>query len=294
MADCEKYIEMICGLADGELTAEQEAELRAHLDACQDCKRLYDAVTNISGALSEDLVEPPEALAQGIMFKIRSKGGAGKAHRFAFGRFTALAACIALVLLAGSRFGWFGGMGRSNAPKEASMQDVDTAENYSESSLSKGSAADKSADGEELDGYSEGSPESGSSDNGAQFTVPNNGLTAAGGGSSVTTKLDSLIFAGNVEVYEGASTKEGRILVLSDSKSKEELFDILAFAGSDAADLTRGSEPDYTLLFSDGSTLRIWYADGSICCDFGDSSLYVAAGTTEAFETFLAQALSSN
>lgn len=109
MNGCEKYIEMISAMVDGELTAEQEAELRTHIDQCGECAKVYDAFTSISEALANDLVAPPETLAKGIMYKINlnKKGGA---RRFAFGRYTAIAACLALVLFGASHFGLFGGL----------------------------------------------------------------------------------------------------------------------------------------------------------------------------------------
>lgn len=105
MSDCTRYIELISTMVDGELSAEQESELRAHLETCDECKRVYDAFLEISAALSDALVAPPEMLAKGIMFKINMQKKGTK--RFAFGRFTAIAACLALILFGASRFGFF-------------------------------------------------------------------------------------------------------------------------------------------------------------------------------------------
>ena len=63
MSGCEKYIELISSMVDGELTHEQEAELRTHLESCDECRKVYDAFKGISNALSEELAEPPEMLA---------------------------------------------------------------------------------------------------------------------------------------------------------------------------------------------------------------------------------------
>lgn len=108
MDGCKMYIDMISSLVDGELPAEQESRLRAHMEHCPDCRRVYDAFMGISGALSDELISPPEALASGIMFKINMQQGKGTAkHRFAFGRFTAVAACFALIIFGASHFGLF-------------------------------------------------------------------------------------------------------------------------------------------------------------------------------------------
>ena len=95
MSECEKYIEMISELVDGELTQQQEAELRTHIDMCADCARVYEAFSGISDAIADELVMPPETLAKGIMYKIKVQNKSGAGKRFAFGRFTAFAACLA-------------------------------------------------------------------------------------------------------------------------------------------------------------------------------------------------------
>jgi hypothetical protein len=119
MNGCENYIEQISALLDGELSPEQEAVLRTHIEGCADCRRVYDAFQGISGALSEELVKPPETLARGVMYKIeRQKKGA---KRYMIGRFTAIAACFALILFGAAHFGLLDGAGRSGgaAPKMA-------------------------------------------------------------------------------------------------------------------------------------------------------------------------------
>lgn len=116
MADCEKYIEQISALVDGELDPRQEAELRAHIGSCPDCRRVYDAFSAISGALGEELAEPPEMLAKGVMFKIKVSQGKGAGRRFSFGRFTAIAACFAVIIFAAARFMPFLGAGNSAPP----------------------------------------------------------------------------------------------------------------------------------------------------------------------------------
>lgn len=124
MDNCNKYIEMISSLVDGELSDEQMSELNAHLDSCQNCRRVYEAFMNISNTISDDLVEPPEKLAQGIMYKVHIADNGGTSRHFAFGRFTALAACLALILYAGVHFNLFG-TDDSLAPKTDSIEMAD-------------------------------------------------------------------------------------------------------------------------------------------------------------------------
>ena len=67
MNDCEKYIELMSQMLDGELSEEQTSELRAHIASCEDCRKAFDAFTSVSEALSDELCEPPEMLAKGVM-----------------------------------------------------------------------------------------------------------------------------------------------------------------------------------------------------------------------------------
>lgn len=109
MADCSKYLDMISASLDGELCETDNAALHAHMDGCPDCKRVYNAFREIGDSLREELVQPPEMLSKGVMYKIRKMESGGSNKRFAFGRFTAIAACLAVVLFAAGRFGLFGG-----------------------------------------------------------------------------------------------------------------------------------------------------------------------------------------
>ena len=106
MNDCEKYTELMSQMLDGELTAEQASELRTHIASCENCRRVFDAFAGVSEALSDGLAEPPEMLTKGVLFKIKNQK---KHRRFAYGKFTALAACLALILLGAAKFGFFGG-----------------------------------------------------------------------------------------------------------------------------------------------------------------------------------------
>ena len=43
MSECDRYLEMISQMLDGELPEPQKTELLAHLDGCANCRRVYDA-----------------------------------------------------------------------------------------------------------------------------------------------------------------------------------------------------------------------------------------------------------
>lgn len=125
MDSCRDNIEAISMLLDGELDEAQASELRTHIDQCQSCKKVYDAFSAISNSLGEDLAEPPEMLSKGIMFKIGIMEKGGAKRRFAFGRFTAIAACLVLILFSAGRFGMLGNSSKSteiNADKALPAQ----------------------------------------------------------------------------------------------------------------------------------------------------------------------------
>ena len=42
--NCEQIYELLSARLDGALSAEDEARVQAHLDACPDCRRLYEAM----------------------------------------------------------------------------------------------------------------------------------------------------------------------------------------------------------------------------------------------------------
>ena len=115
MPNCNEYQEMISRLLDDELCAEEAQMLHAHISECDECRRLYDAFSAVSGAIAGDMEEPPEELAAGIMFKVRAVA-APKKRRFKISHYAALAACLAVVILAASRSDLFRGVAKETAP----------------------------------------------------------------------------------------------------------------------------------------------------------------------------------
>lgn len=102
MSECDRYLEMISQLVDGELPEPQKTELLAHLDGCANCCRVYDAFSAISLSLGETAA--PEGFAEGVMAAVRTQGGHGSRRAKKPGksqvRYMALAACIVLAVLA--------------------------------------------------------------------------------------------------------------------------------------------------------------------------------------------------
>ena len=110
MKPCEYYEELIGAALDGEITAEENEELRAHLDTCESCRNFYEAMKAISGT-DEQLPEAPEHFTENVMARVREAAAPRPAPakkkanvtRLA-ARYGALAAAAAVAIWAGVHF----------------------------------------------------------------------------------------------------------------------------------------------------------------------------------------------
>ncbi|MGI5970672.1 MAG: zf-HC2 domain-containing protein [Oscillospiraceae bacterium] len=101
MDSCERYLDLISGNIDGMLSEAEESELSEHLKKCEACRELLELMEKTHAAMGDLLADPPRELCDGIMYKVGRESGSIKTpRRFAFGRFTAIAAMLAVVLLA--------------------------------------------------------------------------------------------------------------------------------------------------------------------------------------------------
>ena len=101
--NCEQIYELLSARLDGVLSAEDEARLQAHLDACPDCRRLYEAMASIEEKTAELAVPAPEGLKRGVMYRIRQESGKQKKKRGYWGAGTGFGLIAAvLVLLVGT------------------------------------------------------------------------------------------------------------------------------------------------------------------------------------------------
>lgn len=93
--NCERYLDLISARLDGELTAQEEAELSAHLQECPECRAIADDMNNLRSAFSAlEEVDAPAELSQSVMSKIKAERGAAR-RRFVR-RISGLAACFVL------------------------------------------------------------------------------------------------------------------------------------------------------------------------------------------------------
>lgn len=127
MKNCEYYEELIGAAIDGEITAEEDKELRAHLESCGTCRNFYEAMQAISGT-DNALGEPPEEFTANVMALVHKaaapqekKAPAKKKTNITrlVTRYGALAAVAAAAIWAGTAF--FGAKGSSGAAPETAM-----------------------------------------------------------------------------------------------------------------------------------------------------------------------------
>ena len=100
MNACERYEEMISALLDGELSGEDEAALRAHMEACPSCRAMYEAFAAVGGAVRGQDV--PATLHEGIMTKVRAAERAGKTQHTIIRLRPILAAAACFIVLIGT------------------------------------------------------------------------------------------------------------------------------------------------------------------------------------------------
>ena len=100
MNECEKYMDAISAYIDGELDEIEKAELKAHLEACGNCRSYLEAIKAISDVDAEE--EPvPDMLRIKVMDRIhkqKKQRDMGKIMRY-----LGLCACIAIVVFVAPR-----------------------------------------------------------------------------------------------------------------------------------------------------------------------------------------------
>lgn len=97
---CEKAYELMSAKLDGELSAEQDAELTAHLASCPECRRLMQAMQTVEDSVSALHESAPEGLKKGVKYRIDLAVGACKPpKRRWIGPGTVFGAVAALLVL---------------------------------------------------------------------------------------------------------------------------------------------------------------------------------------------------
>ncbi len=117
MSDCERYEELISALLDGQLSEKEEAEVRAHMAECTQCRAMYEAFAAVGAALAAEDV--PDTLHDGIMAKIHTAEKAKKTQGIIVRLRPILAAAACLVVLVGTVFALKNTVWTRNSLKDA-------------------------------------------------------------------------------------------------------------------------------------------------------------------------------
>ena len=118
MQDCSKYDIMLSARLDGTLNKKDARELEKHLAECAECRKYLQLLETVKDGLREDLPDPPEALREGIMYKIALEKGR-KRQFGAFGRWTVIAAVLCIAIFGVVKLNGSGVMGSGAAAPEA-------------------------------------------------------------------------------------------------------------------------------------------------------------------------------
>lgn len=135
MKYCEEYAALLDLYVDGELPAEELEQVRKHLETCPGCRAYVDDALAIRAGFPEaEDTEVPEGFVESVMERVMGDAGKPAERRYPWKRaasLTALAACCALVIFAGSRVDppWAGGGSAAPMAASAGADAADTAGN---------------------------------------------------------------------------------------------------------------------------------------------------------------------
>lgn len=208
MKNCEYYEELIGAALDGEITAEEDKELRAHLESCEACRSFYEAMQAISGT-DDALGDVPENFTTNVMARVHEAAAPAEkpAKKKAsiqrlVTRCGALAAAAAVAIWAGVTFsGTFAAKGASSTAREESeIAMYSAAEDSGETERAARDAAPAEAPAAPAGGrMMAAAPESAAADGSVTVTV-----TAENGASDDAVTLpDDGFFAGYLLLDEG-------------------------------------------------------------------------------------------
>ena len=203
MKNCEYYEELIGAALDGEITAEEDKELRAHLESCEACRSFYEAMQAISGT-DDALGDVPENFTANVMARIHETAAPAEkpAKKKAsiqrlVTRYGALAAAAAVAIWAGVTFsGTFAAKGASSTAREESgIAMYSAAEEDSAEAETPAEAQAAPAGGRMM----AAAPESAAADGSVTVTV----AAENGASDDVVTLPDDGFFAGYLLLDEG-------------------------------------------------------------------------------------------
>lgn len=104
--NCEQMTDLLWAFLDGELTAQEEEQMHAHLEQCADCRALLEQLQTLRTSFSDlEEIPAPEGFADGVMRRIKAESKPKVIPLFKrpqIRALTAMAACAVLFVGLGS------------------------------------------------------------------------------------------------------------------------------------------------------------------------------------------------
>ena len=139
--NCEQMNDLLWAFLDGELTAQEEEQMHAHLEQCADCRALLEQLQTLRTSFSDlEEIPAPEGFAEGVMNRIKAESKPKVIPLFKrpqIRALTAMAACAVLFVGLGSiRMGSSKGEAAPMAPLGSAVYDAAPAAAEPESAAS--------------------------------------------------------------------------------------------------------------------------------------------------------------
>lgn len=122
---CETMLEQMSAALDGELTADEKAQLDRHLAQCDHCRALYDQLTALHEACGGLEVAPPPALKVNVLQNLPAQESPAKVIWVHWKRWAAMAAAFVLVSLAAWNLPKTGSSDPQVTPEQAAITQHD-------------------------------------------------------------------------------------------------------------------------------------------------------------------------
>lgn len=288
MNGCEQYRELISRLMDGDLSPDEEKALKAHIENCEDCRKLYAAFASLSSALSGELEEPPEDMKANIMAAVGTPVLKPVARISHWKTWLAAAACLALVLAGAAGSGLFSRSGSAASLSavstftDSAADTVPPSETAAAESLAPQADGDAAFTAEKAAAPAQDSPAAQSS------ALPSSAP------DSIRSYTDNSAAAVKTSAGDAATvTGPGGSFTVTDSATQDKLSALLAKqdTASGAAQVPSSydapeASPDggYTVTLADGRTLTVRVSGERLyCTDASTGEEYLAAGSASDF-----------
>ncbi len=126
MENCERILDLLNAYIDGELDVSESERVRAHIEKCESCKKIYDELVKVNKMLANSAEDAPTEILDGVMKKIKSEKR-GKIINFRKISGVAVAAVILLAVVSSPLVGRIANGG------DVKLECADKAENFAPS-----------------------------------------------------------------------------------------------------------------------------------------------------------------